>query len=109
MSGVRSPGASRRSWQWVEGVRAAAARVARSAATELDEVAAADDQRLEPRLQGAFEGAVLDLDGDVAVVADVAERREEGAPADVAQPRDLGRVPELRIRQDPELIERGPV
>ena len=66
-------------------------------------------QRLEPRLERALEGAVLDLDGDVPVVAGVAQGAEEGAPADVAQAGNLGRVPELGVGQDAVLVERGPV
>ena len=72
----------------------------------LKQVSPADDQRLEPRLERALERPVLDLDGDVAVVAGVGQRAEEGAPADVAQAGDLGRVPELGIGQDAVLIER---
>src|SRR5947209_4483961 len=63
----------------------------RSAAEELEQIAAADDQRLAPLLLRALEGAVLDLDGDRPVVAGVGEGAEEGAPADVAQAGDLRR------------------
>ena len=75
----------------------------------LEEVAAADDQRLLALLERALERAVLDLDGDVAVVAGVGEGAEEGAPADVAQAGELGRVPELGVREDAVRVERGAV
>ena len=43
----------------------------------LNQVPAADDQRIEPRFERPLECPVLDLDGHVAGVADVAQGTEE--------------------------------
>ncbi len=79
------------------------------AADVLKQVPAADHERVKSRLERAFEGAVLDLDGDVAGVAGIAQGAEESAPANVAQAGNLGCVPQLGIGQDPVLVEGGSV
>src|SRR4051812_45014066 len=77
-----------------------------SALDVLEQVATADHQRVDARVERALEGLVLDLDGDVASIADVAQGAEEGPPADVAQAGDLRRMPELGIGENAVLVER---
>src|SRR5438552_3396835 len=75
----------------------------------LEEVTAADDERLLAPVEGALERAVLDLDRDVAIVAGLGQCAQKRAPADVAHPGKLGRVPELRIGKHAMRIERSAV
>src|SRR4051812_12872003 len=80
-----------------------------SADHELEEETAADHERLLALLDRALEGAVFDLDGDVAVVPGVGQGAEERAPADVTLAGELGRVPELGEREHAVRVERGAV
>src|SRR5262249_24764531 len=56
-------------------------------------------------LEAALVGAVLDLDADRAVVADVGQNREERVPVDVAEAGQLRRVVLERRGLDADLVQ----
>src|SRR5262249_55764013 len=80
----------------------------RSGGQPLLEVALALPQRPLSIFQRSFVGAILDLDAYRPAITHVSQDREEGPPVDVAQPRQLRRVPAQSVDADrvqPVLID----
>ncbi len=72
---------------------------------EVVEIALREADGVEDVLVGAFKGLVLHLDDSVAIIADVVERGDVGAPVHIAETRDLRAHVLQRIRQHAHLFK----